>query len=291
MANGTGATLRSYRLGQIISFTNVLNRFSDLLPAGGALSFAMVPQSSNANRFIGTRGHEVFYSNFEQCVYAFSRNNVFVTSATDILGEAMMRGEYVYFRTDMHWTTYGTYLVYSEMVGALGHTPTPYTDFEMTLEAPFLGTYYRDNPTSYMRNNADDLELVSPPFPHEFLRVTAPGQVSEIPLLNYNARANDRFTVFLGGPAGPWSILRSDNGMEDNCLVLTDSFGLSFVPLLAGQYREVHYYDPRYFSAAKAGGSVSDLIAAYDIKDIYVVIGDLHSFSSDFIFQAENQLG
>jgi hypothetical protein len=177
------------------------------------------------------------------------------------------------------------------MVGAIGHVPTPYEDFELTVESPFLGTYYRDNPTGYMRNNADDLEILSPREPHEFLRVTAPGETRIIPLINENARANARYTVYLGGPAGPWSILRSDNGKTENCLVLTDSFGLAFVPLLAGQYREVHYYDPRYFNAASAGGSVRELMELYDIKDVFVVVGDLHSFSSDFIYQAESQLG
>ena len=284
-------TLYSYGRSRIIEFTGVLNRFADILPEGGCLSFTMVPQSSYANRFANTEGREALYSDFEDCVYAFSRDNVFVTSSTNILGSALMRGEYAYFRTDMHWTPYGTHLVYSDMVSAIGFEPTPYEDFEMTVESPFLGTYYRDNPTGYMRNNADYLDLIKPRFPHEFLRVTAPGSTREIPLLNENARANDRYTVYLGGPAGPWSIIRSENGMTDNCLVLTDSFGLAFVPMLAGQYKEVHYYDPRYFNAATAGGSVSQLIALYDIKDIFVVVGDIHSFNSDFIYQAAAQLG
>jgi hypothetical protein len=53
----------------------------------------------------------------------------------------------------------------------------------------------------------------------------------------------------------------------------------------------VHYYDPRYFNAGVAGGSVSELIEMYGIKDIFVVVGDLHSFNSDFIYQAAAQLG
>jgi hypothetical protein len=142
-----------------------------------------------------------------------------------------------------------------------------------------------------MRDNADELALIKPSAPCEFLRVTAPGETAAIPLLDDNAKANDRYTVYLGGPAGPWSILRCDNGRTENCLVLTDSFGLAFVPMLTGQYREVHYYDPRYFNSAVAGGNVRELIETYGIKDIFVVVGDLHSFNSDFIFQAASQLG
>ncbi|MDR0468639.1 MAG: hypothetical protein LBH09_01530 [Peptococcaceae bacterium] len=290
-ADSKHTALQSYSRSQIIGFTGVLNRFADLLPEGGSLSFTMAPQSSFTNRLVGAAGREALYSDYEPCIYAFSRDNVFVTSTADLLGSAMMQDEYVYFRTDMHWTPYGTHLVYSDMVAAIGFEPTPYEDFEILVEKPFLGTYYRDNPTGYMRDNADELALIKPAAPHEFLRVTAPGEAAAIPLLDENARANDRYTVYLGGPAGPWSILRSDNGMTENCLVLTDSFGLAFVPMLAGQYKEVHYYDPRYFNAGVAGGSVSELIEMYGIKDIFVVVGDLHSFNSDFIYQAAAQLG
>jgi len=288
--NSQRSALQNFGRSQIIDFTGVLNRFADLLPEGGTLSFTMVPQSSFTNRFATAAGREALYSDFEPCIRAFSRDNVFAVSATEILGNAMLRDEYVYFRTDMHWTPYGTHLVYSEMVSAIGFKPTPYEDFAMSVEQPFLGTYYRDNPTGYMRDNADVLELIEPKAPYEFLRVTAPGVTTAIPLLNENAKANDRYTVYLGGPAGPWSILRSDNDKTENCLVLTDSFGLAFVPMLAGQYREVHYYDPRYFNAATVGASVSELIELHGIKDIFVVVGDLHAFNSDFIYQAAAQL-
>ena len=60
--------------------------------------------------------------------------------------------------------------------------------------------------------------------------------------------------------------------------MIMDSFGLAFVPMVSQNYAQVHYYDPRYFDKNKVGGSVADMIRKYDIKDVYVVVGDLHSY-------------
>ena len=88
------------------------------------------------------------------------------------------------------------------------------------------------------------------------------------------------------------SIAECDNGKEDNCLVITDSFGLAFVPMVTQNYKQVHYYDPRYFDKNTVGGSVADMIRKYNIKDVYVVVGDLHSYSSGFLInQLSKQLG
>lgn len=285
-------TLLSYSRNNVAALTVVLNKYASLLNNDGKLVFTMVPQSQYANRYFNTSKNGRFYSDFEECISAFAASNVTAVSAADILGEAMNRGEYVYFRTDMHWTPYGTHLVYQEMAKAAGIEPTAYSDFDITVESPFLGTYYRDNPTSYMKENADILELLSPRFAFEWRRITGRDQYKLIDFLNFNAKSNDRYTVYLGGPAGPWTYTDSDNGADKNCLIITDSFGLAYVPMLASNYKQVHYYDPRYFDADVVGYSVAELIALYDITDCYVVIGDLHSFDSNFILNyANSQLG
>ena len=131
-----------------------------------------------------------------------------------------------------------------------------------------------------------------PDFPLEWRRIVSGDQYTLIDFLDYNARANDRYTVYLGGPAGPWTYAECENGETENCLVITDSFGLSFVPLLTTNYKQVHYYDARYFDYNKVGATVSEMMEKYNIQDIYVVVGDLHSFDSNFIVSMVNsQLG
>lgn len=170
--------------------------------------------------------------------------------------------------------------------------PSEWDSFDISVEEPFLGTYYRDNPMGYMAANPDSLTLVQPKQKLEWRRITAPDEYKVIPFLDMNAAANDRYTVYLGGPAGPWSYAVCDNESSKNCLVICDSFGLAFVPMVASNYNQTHYLDPRYFNSGTVGYTVLEMIEKYNITDVYVVVGDLHSYSSDFILtQLSSQLG
>lgn len=291
-SGGKVTTHKTHKRTYVLALTSVLNRVAALLPEDGKLLYTMVPQSSVANAFLATGDREYFTSEAESLVHAFSADNVHAFSTAQILSDSLVRGDYVYFRSDMHWTPEGTYLVYCEMVKAAGLTPTPWEDFHIETEEPFLGTYYRDNPTSYMKNNPDSLTLVTPNYDVQWRRITGKDSYKVIPLMNMNAKKNDRYTIYLGGPAGPWTYAVSDNGKTENCLVITDSFGLAFVPMVATNYGQTHYLDTRYYKKSTVGYTVAEMIEKYDITDVYVVIGDLHSYGSSFIsYDLSDQLG
>ncbi len=285
--DGQISTQRAYSQNSVHIVAQYLNEFASLLPQDGQLAFIMVPQSVVANRFLAAEEDDNMYSDFEDFIYAFTADNVQAISATKILGEAMKQGEYVYFRSDMHWNTYGTYLVYAQAVQALGRAPTPWSAYTITAEEPFLGTYHRDNPSSYFTSNPDRLDLYELPGNVTMQRASGGGTFVQLPLLDMNAAQNDRYTVFMGGPSN-YTILSAEeqNGQEGNCLVITDSFGLSFVPLLTGQYEEVHYVDPRYYDITN--GSLTQLAEQHGFTDCYVVLGDLHSFDNNFLNLAYN---
>lgn len=286
-------TIKSYSRNNVAAVTAVLNKYARLLPENGKLMFTVVPQSAYGNQFVNAKNKVSFNATWDDVVNGLGDDNVYAFDAAEILSDPIRKGEYVYFRTDMHWTPYGTYQVYRQMVQQAGKTPCSYTDdFDLTVEEPFRGTYYRDNPGAYANVAADKLELLMPKCALQWRRITSPDTFKCIDFLDFNARANDRYTVYLGGPAGPWTYAQCDNGEKENCLVITDSFGLSFVPFLTANYGQVHYYDARYFDQNATGGNVAQLMEKYDIQDIYVVVGDLHSFSSSFLLTSvNNQLG
>lgn len=294
MDRGKGETaIRKYPRDYVAASISVLNRCAQLLPEDGKLMCTVVPESTYANLLVMASNKVSFYADWDEMVNGLGDNNVYAYDAAEILGEAIKRDEYVYFRTDMHWTPYGSYLLYSQMVSQAGKTPCAYPDdFDVTVEENFRGTYYRATPGNYAGVEPDKLELLMPKVPLEWRRITSGDEYNVIDFLNFNAKESDRYSVYLGGPAGPWTYAQCDNDETENCLVITDSYGLTFIPFLTANYNQVHYYDPRYFSRDDVGGSVADMIRRYDIKDVYVVVGDLHSFDSGFIIGSINsQLG
>ena len=287
---GSGdAAVMSYNKENVAAVTAVLNKYAALLPENGKLMFTMGPPSYMVNRYVNASTKNGFYNTWDELINAMGSDNVYAFDSAEILAGHIENGEYVAFRTDNHWTPYGAYQVYSYMAAQAGKELCSYPDdFTITVEDPFRGTYYRDNPAAYMNVLPDVLELVLPKIGVEFRQITGKDEYKVIPFLNMNANSNDRYAVYLSGPGGPWRYVECDNAETENCLVVTDSFGLTVIPYLTSNYKQVHYYDARYYDYGTVGYSVAEMIEKYNIQDIYVIVADFHTFNSGFLMSNAN---
>lgn len=282
-------TLQQYGRNSAAAVSAVLNKLASLLPENGKLMFTVGPASRLLYRFANAEEKVSMYSTWDEVVNAISADNVYAFDAPDILSSHIKNGEYVSFRTDNHWTPWGAYQVYKAMAAQAGKELADYNeDFDITVEENFRGTYYRDNPSAYMNAEPDTLERLMPKIPVEYRKLTGPDSYEVMDFIKLDAVANDRYTVYLGGPGGPWRYVECDNDETENCLVVTDSFGLTVIPFLTQNYKQIHYYDARYFNKNIAGGSVAELISKHEIHDIYVIVADFHSFNSGFIISDIN---
>lgn len=287
---GQGETaLQTYHKSRAVAVTAVLNKYASLLPENGKLMFTIGPASRLLYRFANAEEKVSMYSTWDEVINAISADNVYAFDAPDILSEHIQNGEYISFRNDNHWTPWGAYQIYKEMAARAGKELADYEeDFDITVEEGFRGTYYRDNPSAYWNVEPDTLERLMPKISVEYRQLTGPDTYEVIDFIKLDAVANDRYTVYLGGPGGPWRYVECGNEETENCLVVTDSFGLTVIPFLTQNYKQIHYYDARYFNKNITGGSVADMIEKYNIHDIYVIIADFHSFNSGFLISDVN---
>jgi hypothetical protein len=282
-SGGKKVSVRTYKASNVEYAAGVLNEYAQCLGDGGRLCFIMVPSSTAMNKYIVSKQTSSLSSNVEDCLRANVDPNVEIFSIPEVLSEPIQRKEYVYLHTDMHWTPLGAHYVYEAMMRKLGMEPVAYSNLTIQQEKPFLGTIYRDNPTAAMRRNPDTLDVYQPFGETELRKVTAPGKYEVIPMINTKAASNDRFTVFMCKPGYPWCYIKTNAGTGRKALVVMDSFGLCFTPLLVPHYDEIHIMDPRFFNKKIAGGSVKELIGQYGIDDCFVVIGDLHAYNNSFL--------
>lgn len=287
---GSGeVALRTYYRKNVAAVTAVLNKYAQLLPENGKLMFTVGPSSYLVNRYVNAEEKVSLYSTWDEMVAALSDDNVYTFDSAEIFSEAIRNGEYVSFRTDNHWTPRGAYLIYSQMAAQAGKTPCDYyEDFDITVEENFQGNYVRDNPSEYWNVTPDTLELLMPKFAVEYRRLTSPEEYVVMDFLRMDAAYNDRYTVYLSGPGGPWRYVECDNEETENCLVVTDSFGMTVIPFLTANYKQVHYYDPRYYGYSVIKRTVAEMIEEYDIQDIYVIAADFHAFDSSFLISSAN---
>ncbi|MGM9624821.1 MAG: DHHW family protein [Eubacteriales bacterium] len=77
------------------------------------------------------------------------------------------RDEYLFFRTDHHWTALGAYYAYAAFAESVGFTPTPLTDMEQVLiRDVYHGSMYKLTQDERVKEMSDQVYAWMPTKPH-----------------------------------------------------------------------------------------------------------------------------
>ena len=189
------------------------------------------------------------------------------------LHDVMMshRTEYIYFRTDHHWTALGAYYAYVQFCAAKGITPHDLSDYEVSQYPGFLGSFYNDGgKPDAMKNDPDTVNAYHPVSATASMKYgdnensTLTG--GQIIFDESTASASLKYGTFIMGD-NPFTVIENpevSNGQS--CIVVKESFGNAFVPFLVDHYQTVYVVDYRYYS-----GSVSALAKAKGVQDVLFV--------------------
>lgn len=166
-------------------------------------------------------------------------NTIFIT---DLLRSKASSGEYVYYKTDHHWTSLGAYYAYVRLGEILGYEPYKKEDFIVkTLTKDFVGTSYT---SSLIPISLKD-EIIAFLFPLDE-KITVTDKTTDEILKLYDEKKLDtvsKYDVFLGGNRAHIEINNSSE--NPNLVIVKDSFANSLVPFLARHYN-ITLIDPRY---------------------------------------------
>ena len=190
------------------------------------------------------------------------------------------KDEYIYYRTDHHWTTLGAYYAYSQFCDLLGLTPFD-LDSHQAVEIPdFYGTFYSRART--WNAQPDTLTYYDLDNPMTIYTVTGAGMpdAGETTGLYDLAKLGvyDKYAVFLHGNNG---LSRVEGDGEGRILVIKDSYANSLVPFLTANYAEIDVVDLR-----NCNYGLDTLIADNDYDQI-LVLYSFDSFKSDpYLYRA-----
>ncbi|MDR2131841.1 MAG: hypothetical protein LBP30_00685 [Clostridiales Family XIII bacterium] len=180
------------------------------------------------------------------------------------------KSEYVYFRTDHHWTALGAYYGMLAFAETAGFEPVALNAYTEKALPNFLGSLYRLAPSDELaeypdilsyylkngRNNRTDVYY----YDESGVLWSYKNRMIDTA---YAKESPDGIGVFLGGDS---PFLRVDgDGPEDRVLaVVKDSYGNAFVPWLAPYFGGILCVDPRSykedFAAMLAENGVTDLL-------------------------------
>lgn len=154
--------------------------------------------------------------------------------------------EYIFYRTDHHWTSEGAYLAYEQFAGSKGLPLFDRSDADEKKVENFYGTSY-----SKARNYdvvPDTITYYD--LPNQLTVYTANADGSESgetgPLYNTaDFETRDKYKAFLRGNNG-YSVLEG-NG-TGSILIIKDSYANAFIPYLVEDYASIGIVDFRYLN-------------------------------------------
>lgn len=179
--------------------------------------------------------------------------------------------EYIYFRTDHHWTNLGAYYGYVEFCKAKGIDAVPLDQFDKKEYPGFLGSFYSENPNTAMENNPDTVEAYVPKANTSMYVLQQDGDtLDNWPLINVGTDENyskeNKYLIFAAGDQPYEEITNHDINDGSACIVVKESFGNAFIPFLVNHYQTVYVVDYRYYT-----GSVTALAKEKGAKDVILV--------------------
>ncbi len=188
----------------------------------------------------------------------------------DILGAMNAhKDEYIYYRTDHHWTSLGAYYGYETIMKAMGQSPTPLSSYSpSTVSNDFYGTIYSKSGISWVKPDSIDIFA---------------GQDAATEVTNYSASEpvtgkmydssylakKDKYSMFMGGNT-PLVTVKTKNTNAPSVLIIRDSYMDSLTPFLQNNFSEIHIMDLRYYKTQLITSTISDYIKKNSIDEVLI---------------------
>ncbi len=228
------------------------------------IRFALVPNSYEVLKEKLPYGLKLFnqskmiddvYSNFSK------HKNIEFLNFVDLLSSH--KNEYIYYKTDHHWTNLGAYYAYVEYMQNLGKEYVNINNLNAHEVEDFLGTYF----SKAKKFNAESDKIT---YYDANVEKMSFGDKEYTDIYDYDKfDTRDKYAAFLYGNNDLTVISSKDSENKQDksrILVIKDSFGNSFVPYLTYSYDEVYVLDLRSNSQ-----KVSEIMQNYDFDDILIM--------------------
>jgi hypothetical protein len=243
------------------SLKGTCNVYDMIIPTSIAI---MLPDSFTSNM-------EITVSNQKDALDYFKSSFNSDVKSIDIYDTMMQHNnEYIYFRTDHHWTALGAYYAYQKTAEVAGFSAMDISKFTKKSYSNFLGSFYADSDQDQaLTANPDTVDCYIPPYSTTLNATQNDGTILEDWPLIADGDSYDssmKYNVFIAGDEPYEEITNNDATTSNSCIVVKESFGNCFVPYLTANYKTVYVVDYRYWS-----GKVQDLAKDKGVSDVYII--------------------
>ena len=186
--------------------------------------------------------------------------------------------EYVYFRTDHHWTQLGAYYAYTAFCEKAGLKAEPLSAFETGQYDVFVGSMYNflENypQAAILRENPDTLQYYLPHVDRDtwvYSDTTLTNGDNSLGVISrVGPEVSNKYLCFLGGDH-PITVVTTDvDGPV--CMLIKESYGNAFAPWLTSHYSKIIVVDPREFNGdGKPSLDIAQFAKAQNVTDCIIL--------------------
>lgn len=257
-------------------YTELVNSLSKMLEGQSDLYNMIVPTSIDIVLDGNIRRGLTSSDQYAAIMYMQSRMNSSVKKVNVYSALKARKDEYIYFRTDHHWTALGAYYAYCEFVKSMGLEPNTLDSYECINMGQFNGSFCSQTGAASLKNNPDNVVAYKPISTNsmKFLKKGA--------MINYNIitdvsdwNKSSKYSAFIGGDNAYSQIHNPERTDGSSCVVIKESFGNAFVPFIADHFQDIYVIDYRYYS-----GTISDLVKEKDIGTV-LLLNNVAATSTD----------
>ena len=238
------------------SYASIINNFAAKYPNLNVTS-VLVPKSATFNAPEGYTDQFSNHKSFIESTYAMMDERVNTADAIGVMSQH--KDEYLFYRTDHHWTSLGAYYASVAYCQANGITAKELSSYQTVINTGFIGTLY-----SYCYSPKPSCLLANPDYTVGHLPGTA-YTTNSYPGTAIVQSSKTYAGMFLGGDQGFMRFV-TENKNGKKLIIFKESYGNAFAPYMIDYYEEVIVIDIRYST-----DSVASIIANYGITDALII--------------------
>ncbi|MCI7334026.1 MAG: DHHW family protein [Oscillospiraceae bacterium] len=197
--------------------------------------------------------------------YIYGKMSSSVTPINIYKAMRMHRDEYIYFRTDHHWTALGAYYAYEEFAKVKNFSAITLDKFEKKSFGEFLGSFYTNTNSSAMKKNPDELYAYMPPYKTKLQFTQTDGKVIDWFLVNDTSSypVSQKYSAFTAAD-NPYTVIENlERKKGKTCVIIKESFANAVIPYIVYNYKKVYVIDYRYYKQGFI--SLAEKVKANDV--------------------------
>ena len=259
---------------QIMEYAQAVTAIADLL--GSNVKTFSMPVPNSAEFYTHKEYHTGKTSQkdmFKVCKDNLGANVTYVDAYSAIEKHT---DEYIYFRTDHHWTHLGAYYAYTALCKSAGFTPVNRDDFATGQWENFVGSMYtyvanypqgrvlKENPDTvhYWKPNANCTTTC-------YNSTALTGGYAMGTICRVGEDVDNKYLTFMGGDH-PVAIVETDT--QGPCiLVIKESYGNALISWLTNHYSKIILIDPRQYFGKQSDIDLAAFAQAQGVDQCLIV--------------------